>query len=71
VPQILIDFYVSKKDLIIPTFINEYEKISGKDISSYAEYIIPLIVRKLYSNRSDKEKSNIVLEIRDRLKRLN
>lgn len=70
VPQILIDLYFKNKDLIIPTFLNEYEKLSGRDISSYEAYIIPLLVRKLHSNRTDKEKEEIILEIKNRLSKL-
>lgn len=67
VPQELIDFFYNNKDLIIKTFLNEYEKVSATDVSSYNEYTIPLLVRKLHSNRTDSEKSKIVIEIRERL----
>lgn len=67
IPQELINFYLQNKELIIPTFISEYEKISGKDITSYEFYIIPLLAKKLNSNRTDEEKRKIVLEIRERL----
>lgn len=70
VPQILIDFYLENKDLLISAFLDEYKKVSGRDVSSYEAYTIPLLVRKLHSNRSDSEKSEIVIEIKERLSKL-
>ncbi len=70
VSQALIDFYLDKKDLIIPAFINAYEKLSGQELPSCEPYILPLLVRKLHSNRTEEEKSDIVIEIRDRLSKL-
>lgn len=70
IPQVIIDFYLKNKDFIAVTFLKEYERLSGRDISSYEAYIIPLLVSKLHSNRTDKEKSEIVLEIRNRLDRI-
>lgn len=70
VPQVIIDFYLKNKDLVVITFLNEYEKLSGRDISSYEPYIIPLLVSKLDSNRTDQKKGEIVLDIRNRLRKI-
>ncbi len=70
VPQVLIDFYLQNIDAVNPVFLNEYKRLSGKDIPSCEPYIIPLLVKKLRSNRTVEEKSKIVVEIKERLSRL-
>lgn len=70
VPQMLVDFYLENKDLMIPCFLEEYKKLSLMDVSDYEPYMIPLLVRKLHSNRTMKEKDEIVIDIKKRLKDL-
>lgn len=67
IPKILIDSYQENKELIVPTFISEYSRVSQRDISDYDNYTIPLLIRKLHSNRTEKEKLIIVEDIRHRL----
>lgn len=70
IPQDLIDFLWKKNEQIVSTFLCEYERVSGKNVSSYGLYMIPLLVRKLHSNRTRKEKEEIVLDIRKRLQQM-
>lgn len=68
--QELMALYNKFKDAIVPMFLEEYEKLSGMDVSDYEMWQIPLLVAKLNSNRSMDEKKAILTDIRNRLKYL-
>lgn len=66
-PKPLLEFYYQNKNAIIPTFLDEYERVSRMNVADYEKWMIPLLVSKLHSNRSMEQKKIILEEIRDRL----